>query len=388
MNINPITDTPIIIDPLKCMSRKNKTTGLWEQCPHYPKFGCYCGKHANINGKLEGVIRIDQELESNLESKLKKKIINSKNKKTEQILQVKELTRLGKYPCQTLKNTLKHYGLKSGGNKKKMEEKLNSFYQGLVNYLPNEEKIKFLQCKIREYIKLKNMKLRGPALYQRNLCNNTEDFYTFESILDLPNDRFFSYQDIDGFIYGFEIKSFYKLLENNKINPYNRKEIPAQALTNFKNLLEQEKTKKIVEEKENENLTEHQKFNDKVLTIFQHIEKLTSSVNIEWFLELDLNRLKKFYRTLEDIWNYRAELNQTQKYNITQDKEMFPITVHTLFKIRNISKVRNIILTEIEKLIFTAEQESDQTLACYYVLTALCDVNYNTCLAFPWLLQE
>ena len=388
MNLHPITQSPIIIDPLKCMSRKNKSSGIWEQCPHHTKFGCYCGKHGNKDGKLEGVLRIDQELDSNLENKLKKKILNSETNKKQKILSVKELTRLGKHSCKTLKSTLKHYGLKSKGNKKNMELELNKFYQGLVNYIPNEDKIINLQRKIKVYLHQKNIRLRGPALYERNLCNNSEDFYSFESILDLPNDRFFSYQDTDNFIYGFEIKSFHKLLETNAINPYNRKDIPHSAITNFNNLMIQEKNKKIIEEKENEFLTEQQKFNDKVLTIFQHIEKLTSSVNIEWFLELDIDRLKKFYRTLEDIWNYRAELNQTQKYNIVQDQEMFPVSVHSFYKIRNIAKVRNIILEEIQKLIFTAELDSDKTLACYYVLTALCDVNYHARLAFPWLHQE
>ena len=388
MEINPITNSPIIIDPLKCMSRKNKSTGMWEQCPHQPKFGCYCGKHGNNDGKLEGVLRIDQDLDSELAEKVKKKLTSLSNQKKGKVLEIKELTRLGKYPCHTLKNTIKHYGLKSKGNKKALEKELEVFYQGLVNYLPNEDKIKFLQQKIRDYQHQKNIKLRGPALYERTLCNNTEDFYTFESILDLPCDRFFSYRDTDNFIYGFEIKSFFKLLETNAINPYNRKEIPMIAISNFKTLLEQEKTKKIVEEKDYENLTEQQKFNDKVLTIFQQIEKLTSSVNIEWFLELDIDRLKKFYRTLEDIWNYRAELNQTQKYNIVQDQQMFPVTVHNFFKIRSITKIRNIILDEIHKLIFTAELDSDKTLACYYVLTALCEVNYHTRIAFPWLYQE
>ena len=224
---------------------------------------------------------------------MKKKNIISQTNNKQKILPVKQMTRLGKYSCQTLKTTLKHYGLKSKGNKKNMEKELNKFYQSLVNYIPNEDKIISLQKKIKLYLHQKNIKLEDPALYDRHLCNNTEDFYTFESILDLPNERFFSYRDTDNFVYGFEIKSFFKLLETNTINPYNRKEIPDVAITNFNNLLVQEKNKKIIQEKETEHLTEQQKFNDKVLTIFQHIEKLTSSVNIEWFLELDIERLKK-----------------------------------------------------------------------------------------------
>ena len=171
-------------------------------------------------------------------------------------------------------------------------------------------------------------------------------------------------------------------------NPYNRKNIPTEAIINFNNLLEQEKTKELIQEKEQENLTEQQKFNDKVLKIFQQIENLTSSVNIEWFLGLDSHSLKKFYKVLEDIWNYRAELNQTQKYNIVQDLEMFPVTVNNYYKIKNIQKLRLTLLDEIEKLIFTATDNADKTLACYYVLTALCEVSEETRQVFPWLYQE
>ena len=47
------------IDTTKCMSRKNKTTGLHEQCPNKKKIGDFCGKHNNTN-----VLRIDCPLKT------------------------------------------------------------------------------------------------------------------------------------------------------------------------------------------------------------------------------------------------------------------------------------------------------------------------------------
>ena len=377
-----------IIDPQRCMARKNKKTGIMTQCPCHPKFHGFCGKHGNQDGKLQGVLRIDEDLDVKTISKIAKMQEKMSHEKNTKILEVNELNRLTKYPMVVLKNSLKNFGLKSSGNKKQMIKILQQYYESLNYYLPYEDKIKTLQKNVRKFIQNKNIKLRGPALYNRNICNNKEDFYSFELIEELPNQRFFSYQDVDGFIYGFEIKSFFKLLENKMENPYNRKNIPNQAIINFNNLLEQEKTKEIIMEKENENLTEQQKFNDKVLKVFQQIENLTSSVNIEWFLCLDSNLLKKFYKALEDIWNYRAELNQTQKYNIVQDLEMFPVTVYNYYKIKSIQKLRLVLLDEIEKLIFTANDDADKTLACYYVLTALCEVSEETRQIFPWLYQE
>ena len=49
----------ISIDPCKCMSRKNKTTGLFTQCPFNKKFGDYCGKHSNETNKNKWCLRVD-----------------------------------------------------------------------------------------------------------------------------------------------------------------------------------------------------------------------------------------------------------------------------------------------------------------------------------------
>ncbi len=371
----------LMIDPQKCIARKNKTTGLLEQCPHNKKYGCFCGKHGNTEGILPGVLRFDEDLDCKLIQKIVKR--QSQNK----ILKLSELHSLGNYQKNVLQQTLTHYGLSSSGNKRILMSRLQNYYQKLEAYLPYQNKIKFLQQKIRIYLQNKNSRLRGPALYNRNLCNNREDFYSFELLEEIEDSNFFSYRDIDGFVYGFEIKSFFKLLETKGLNPYNRKNIPEKAVLNFKNLMNQEKNKKIILDKKEDKLSEQQIFNDRVLTIFQHIEALTSSVNLDWFMGLNSNQLKKFYRILEDIWNYRAELNQTQKYNIIKDEVLFTVTVNNFYKIKNINNLRNVLLTEIEKLVFTAELDSDKTLACYYVLTALCEISQGARESFPWLYQ-
>lgn len=370
-----------VIDPQKCIARKNKNTGLLEQCPHTRKYGCFCGKHGNSDGILPGVLRFDDDLDT----KLIHKIVKMQDQ--HKILKLSELQNLEKESKKTLQNTLLHYGLGAKGNKRLLMTRLENYYQNLETYIPYENKIMFLQKQVRIYLQNKNLRLRGPALYNRNLCNNREDFYTFELLEELAENNFFSYQDIDGFIYGFEIQSFFKLLETKGKNPYNRKEIPSHAICNFNNLMNQEKNKKIIRDRKEDKLSETQIFNDRVLTIFQHIERLTSSVNLDWFLSLNSNELKKFYRILEDIWNYRAELNQTQKYNIIKDETLFSVTVNNFYKIKNINNLRNIILTEIEKLVFSADLDSDKTLACYYVLTALCEISPEARDSFPWLYQ-
>lgn len=377
----------IKIDPCRCMSRKNKTTGLFTQCPFHKKIGDYCGKHSIGKNKNKWCLRVDNIVSDELKKNYLKSL-DVKNKEV-QIISIDDYAKNKNlnYNVSTLKKTLKHHNLNSKGLKSQCQFRLTEHFDSLINYLPNLEKIKLLQIKTKHFLNKRNIILRGPGVYNRKICNNQEDFYTFEPLDEIPFDSFFSFKDKDNFIYGFDIKSFNKLIELKQSNPYNRNIIPDKAIKNMNKLLEINADKNLLQEEKFEFITSIQKLKDKVLQIFQQIEGLTSSVDMNWFLNLNNLELKKFYKSLEDIWNYRAELNLTQKIRIVKDHIMFPITVHKFYKLNNTNKLRNIIIRELEKLVFTADEDSDKTLACYYILTALCDVSPETRLIFPWLVQ-
>ena len=42
----------------------------------------------------------------------------------------------------------------------------------------------------------------------------------------------------------------------------------------------------------------------------------------------------------------------------------------------------------MEKLVFTAEQDSDKSLGCYYILIAFVEINPICANAMPWLIQN
>ena len=152
-----------VVDPQKCMSRKNKNTGILEQCPHVRKFGHYCGRHGNEEGKLPGVIRIDEDLPAKTIEKISK--MQEKNKT--EILKISDLSCLGRYNKLVLKNTAKKFGLNINGNKTDLIKTLKNYYLSLIDYIPYENKIILLQKKVKDYLIKKNCELRGPALYQR-----------------------------------------------------------------------------------------------------------------------------------------------------------------------------------------------------------------------------
>ena len=67
--------------------------------------------------------------------------------------------------------------------------------------------------------------IRGCLVRARGKCHNREDFYTFDELQTLPSSLYFSYRDTRGFQWGFDIRSFNKLIDLGYQNPYTTEEI-------------------------------------------------------------------------------------------------------------------------------------------------------------------
>ena len=65
-------------------------------------------------------------------------------------------------------------------------------------------------------------------------CNNSEDFYTYEELKNIPKKYFYSYVDDKKFRWGFDIRSLDKLLNMNYPNPYTTEPIPQNIITDVK----------------------------------------------------------------------------------------------------------------------------------------------------------
>ena len=144
-----------------------------------------------------------------------------------------------------MKYTCRKYKLPTSSYKEYMIDTLTNFFCNIDEYESKYMKeVRLLQRNIRYFHKYKNEILRGPGLNDRNKCNNQEDFLTFEPINNIPNSKFFSYKDVDNFIYAFEFNSFKKLIENKMNNPYNRKQIPKYAIKNLNRLIKLQKKRR------------------------------------------------------------------------------------------------------------------------------------------------
>ncbi len=387
-NINYINSSKFEINPStinfnNCLCRKNKSSGINLQCPHKKyENEIYCEKHIISSWKCS-VFDIPD-----------KKIIDyhlTKNKSESEYILIDNYIKNQSlnYNLPILKNTCKKYELKITGKKNEIQNRLKEYFNKFLFYHNNLDKIILLQKNIKKFLLNKQIELRGPGFSNRKIVNNQEDFFTFELLEDIPNKFFFSYKDLDGFIYGYDIRSFKQLVEKKMSNPYNRNKIPDYAIKNMKTIYKKYKLNKNDENKKKEKTTPEQRLNHLVLKVFQQIEQVgayAGGLNINWFKELSVQQLKKYYKGLEDIWNYRAELNQTQKFKISGNVQMFPVSVSMYFKINRIDKLRTILLKEMEKMVFNGENNEYKSLGAYYILIGLCDVSEECKMAMPWIL--
>ena len=136
------------------------------------------------------------------------------------------------YTVSQLKSISRFFKQKVSGNKKEL-----TF--NVYNYL----KYSFFSIKIqrifRGYLIRNFLKLHGPALKNRELCVNNQDFLTFAELKTIPYYQFYSFKDKDNFVYGFDLCSIYNMIKDGEYvkNPYNRNDLPKDILKSLKKII-------------------------------------------------------------------------------------------------------------------------------------------------------
>ena len=269
------------------------------------------------------------------------------------------------------------------------------YFKEFLNYYKNLQLIIKIQSVFRMKYILKINKLKGEGLF--NKCINDTDFYTFDEKKTISYNYFFSYSDDNNQnnnqnIYFFDIRSFKLLIENNNqkniINPYNRKNIPNNIIHNYNKIIKYLINQNIDIDFKKEILSDEQVFNQKIITIFQKIDTFGYNTSIEWFTYLSTYSLKNLWAHLEDIWNFRSNLNYIEKDNIIQKNKTQPFSKFKYIN-KNIEKtiLQNYILDDINIFISSGKNTSFSNIGCLYVLTALSQVSKSCIESMPWLTQ-
>lgn len=335
-------------------------------------------------------------------SKISIKIIK-KNKISENdfyILNYNEYNNLNtiNYNVSQLKEICKYYKLKISGNKSELISRL-------YNYLHNSHFIIKIQSKIRCYLCQLSKSLRGPALLDRELSTNDKDFYTFDHINTISFYNFVSWRE-DKNIFSFDIYSLHELVKNtmkNKksnqektkaLNPYNRSEIPEKIVTNLMQIIRLNKIHGesfIVNKINQDNQITITTFNEKILDVCLRIDSLGNYTDVNWFKSLNRRQIIKFINVLHDIWNYRAQIPEEVKREISapvgRPFSFININYNYLCTC-DILQLKMIFVKIIENFINKGINESSSSLGAMYVLSAVTLVNNDAAEALPWLFQS
>ena len=108
--------------------------------------------------------------------------------------------------------------------------------------------------------------------------------------------------------------------------------------------------------------------------------------DINWILNLSLNRLRYLYRSIANFWNYKAHLTQQLKVRIYPDGTLF--TDREFLQInRQINKyvIMEEIINKIDKIVSSSNNDDDKNTGCILVLMAISDIVRECSIANAWL---
>lgn len=307
------------------------------------------------------------------------------------ILRIEEYNMLesSQYTVKQLKEIARAYSLRLSG---KREELVSRIY----NYFVRSNSAKIIQNAWRRYVVRECSKLRGPGVIYRSRCINETDFFTMSALSDISINDFVSYKcPIDGKVYGFDINSLIRLIEQkNACNPYTRELLPSNLSYNVNRLKrlfnvtnDCIKTQPAeIEPTEIDVITPEKALEFSAINVFHAIDELGNITNYDWFWSLGRIQLIRFIREIADIWGYRAQLPTDMKLQVCPpDGNPFAqLGLQTLTS-RSRIELQKSSIEVINRMVTHGVDESARSLGANYVLCALTLVSAPAASAFPWL---
>jgi len=237
------------------------------------------------------------------------------------------------------------------------------------------------------------LRLHGIAYHVRNLCTNDADFFSTDPVSDISGHMFFSYQDVDKHVYGFDIRSVYTLLHRARLegelafNPFTRTPFSELTTARIMNLVKWLRNRHFPTEwAPLEPPTPEQQWRMKIVDIFKEIDALNYYSSPDWFIGLDPRGQRKFYSELYSIWTERAGLSNFQRNAIVPQyhQRIFRHPPWALMD-QSMESLQRMNTNTIRLLITSAEDRNDRILGAMYVVSTLTLVNSQAREAYPWL---
>jgi hypothetical protein len=303
---------------------------------------------------------------------------------------------INNYTIKQFKEIAAHYKIKLGSASLKSDIR-----DRIYNYFDWFDTATLLQRNWRRVLLKQYNALRGPARFNRSLCVNETDFFTMDSLHDIPYAQFYSFKDKDNMIYGFDILSLYNLFDKtydktyDKVtNPYNRQLFPKLIYKNILQLLRlgtifnDEITISMVEPKTTNEIVVVS-IENRTIALFHDIDILGNYTNYIWFYSLLPQQIIRYILELRDIWSYRANLSEEARREICPTHNyLFRSIQENEVYLYSTSMLQDLALNIMEKMVRSGVNQDSRCLGANYVLCALTLVSSEAALALPWLFQS
>jgi hypothetical protein len=237
---------------------------------------------------------------------------------------------------------------------------------------------------------------QGPAVNLKEISSNATEVYSLEPISQIPQVYFFSFADSTKTIWSFDIRSLSQLITSSieVQNPYTRESISSTILAKVhKRLTWLRQRKYAIVYTVNENLTQEQLWNQKVLDVFFKMEALGYRASYRWFDELTVNGHERFYSRLYRLWFYDLGMTTQEKeamvpgYSSSSTKLFKSVPDRVMGGLYDLRWWRKNNLAVIVSLLTRASQKNQQALGALYILMSLVRVVPEAAEAYPWILE-
>jgi len=234
----------------------------------------------------------------------------------------------------------------------------------------------------------------GPSLFLSSLSHNDKDIYTFESISTIPLAYHFSFIDLKGHVWTFDLRFLIQLLQYGKelINPFSQELIPEILIQRLQQRSQNLRKHGIpIVYVEKDVLTSEQIWNQKVLDVFLKLTSLGYGVNLLWFETMSAKSHQTFYSKLYDLWNITAGLTPEDKERIVPGhasgrSPLFrwnPTVLQN--QVHELKWWRKQNLSLMNTFVSRATDRTVQSCGALYVLTAFAQTHPKIAEVYPWL---
>ena len=354
----------ISIDINKCMSRKNKASGIILQCPYNVENNGYCKKHVKSNN----ILRIDEPIPQKYINKLMN-LLTEDNTETDNYYKIRIFN--GEIIKTSMENDHEY--------KNQPKKTFETNYMNKFNGQNKEEIIKIVS---------------GPAYNDPLLSHNNIDPITQENIWyeqddkkivsdDIKQIMLFSYKDDKNFIHCFNIESLRNLFKYNNFNhPITNIKFPDQVIEYVKIKIEilEDMGELELEVKDTE-LTEEM-IKQYTFTVFANFHKFNIYPEDKWFLDLSLDQLGKMYYETQDFFLQNISDNQ-KKILVPPNGIAFEYDSNYIKKCKDKLYVQYYLLDNINKIISLCSDKALQIMGSYIAIGGLATVSSEARDGYP-----